>query len=127
MANISAIRIIFLLLGVCFMLLGLLGAILPVLPTTPFMIIALACFSRSSQRFHNWLYNHPLFGPPLQKWDQHRVISPIAKTMAITAMSISFIYMVFLTDAPLITVICAGLFIVYGGWYILSKPSTPPV
>lgn len=127
MRNVGATRILFLVLGLCFVGLGLLGAFLPVLPTTPFMIIALACFSRSSQRFHDRLYNHPLFGPTLRTWHQYQVIPLVVKVMAITAMGISFIYMVFMTNVPVIAVICTGLFIIYGAWYILSKPSVPPV
>ena len=119
-------RPFFLVLGMTFVGLGLLGSILPVLPTTPFMILALWCFARSSQRFHGWLYNHRVFGPPLHMWDQYRVIPTIAKATAVTAMAASMIYIVLFSSAPSYAVVAMGAFVAYAAWYILSKPSQVP-
>jgi len=47
---------------------GILGIVLPLLPTTPFMLLAAALFARSSPRFHRWLLAHPWFGPPIEDW-----------------------------------------------------------
>ena len=60
--------------GLFFFGLGSVGVLLPVLPTTPFIILALWCFAGSSKRLHDWLYNHRLFGPALQRWRENRVI-----------------------------------------------------
>jgi uncharacterized membrane protein YbaN (DUF454 family) len=120
------VRILFLLLGLLFVGLGLIGAFLPVLPTTPFMIVALACFARSSQRFHDWLFNHPLFGPPLQQWHHHRVIPPMVKAASVTAMMGSMIYVAAFSNAPWYLVTAMGLFIAFSAWFILSKPRYPP-
>lgn len=119
-------RPVFLALGLMFVGLGLLGSVLPVLPTIPFMILALWCFARSSKTFHDWLYHHRIFGPPLRKWDQHRVIPPIAKFAAVTAMAASMIYVSLYSTAPWYALAAMGAFIVYGAWYILSKPSQVP-
>ena len=124
--NGSLRRPLFLVLGMTFVGLGLLGTILPVLPTTPFMILALWCFARSSQRFHRWLYDHRIFGPPLRKWDQHRVIPPIAKIASVAAMTASMIYVVLFSAAPLYAVAAMGAFIGFAACYILSKPSRGP-
>ncbi|MBF0583191.1 MAG: YbaN family protein [Magnetococcales bacterium] len=120
------VRMLFLLLGLLFVGLGLIGAFLPVLPTTPFMIVALACFARSSQRFHDWLFSHPLFGPTLQQWHHHRVIPPMAKAASVTAMMGSMIYVAAFSNAPWYLVTAMGLFIAFSAWFILSKPGTPP-
>ncbi len=126
MLNSRATRFIFLVMGLFFVGLGIVGIFLPILPTTPFMIIALGCFARGSQTLHDWLYNHRLFGPSLQTWDEHRVIPPIAKIFAVAAMGISFFFMVTMTEAPFVSIMCAAVTIAYGAWYVLSKPSIPP-
>ena len=78
----NAIRLLYITLGMLFVSLGALGAILPVLPTVPFMLLALWCFANSSERLHEWLYHHKLFGPPLQRWKQYRVIPLHTKIIA---------------------------------------------
>ena len=55
-------------LGTLFVALGALGAVLPVLPTTPFLLLAAACYARASTRFYNWLLNNRLFGPSIEAW-----------------------------------------------------------
>lgn len=113
-------------LGLAFVGLGLLGTVLPVLPTTSFMILALWCFARSSKRFHDWLYHHRVFGPPLQQWDQHRVIPPLAKIVAVTAMVASMVYVVLFSTAPWYLIAAMAVVIAYGAWFILTKPSRAP-
>jgi uncharacterized membrane protein YbaN (DUF454 family) len=115
-----------LLLGWCFFLLGAVGVVVPGLPTTPFMLLALWAFSKSSKRFHDWLYSHPFFGPPLQNWERHQVISLRMKIFALLTMVGALAYMVFVAEVPgWMSVITASI-MAYGAYFILSKPSTSP-
>lgn len=113
-------------LGWLFFSMGLIGVFLPVLPTTPFMILALWAFSKSSEKFHYWLYHHRLFGPSLKLWDKHRVIPLIAKIASITFMTVSMSYMVVFSTFENWLKVITGLFMLSVAVYILGKPSKPP-
>ena len=123
----TTLRLIYLLIGWIALILGVIGAFLPVMPTVPFLIVALWGFSKSSQRFHDWLYHHKVYGPMLRQWDRHRVIPLWGKIWACVAMSGSLIIMVFLMQAPLPLVAMAAAVMLAVAAYILSKPSRPPV
>ena len=73
-------------LGFLFLALGALGVVLPVLPTTPFLRLAAACFARSSQRFYDWLLNSRVFGQLIRNWRDTRSIPRRAKRLAIATM-----------------------------------------
>ncbi len=105
---------------------GFVGVFLPLLPTTPFMIIALWSFSRSSPRFHNWLYTHQLFGPPLQQWDKFRVIPPLAKILSVFLMAASLAYLCLYVRPPIWVILLTASVMTFGSWFILTKPSYRP-
>lgn len=69
---------------------GIVGIVLPLLPTTPFMLLAAALFARSSPRFHRWLLTHPWFGPPIVDWLQYRGIRRQARRRAIIFILLTF-------------------------------------
>ena len=73
--------------GVACIALGLAGLVLPVLPTTPFILLAAFCFARASPRLHQWLLRSPTFGPMIREWQQHRAIPWRTKLTAIALMS----------------------------------------
>ena len=109
-----------------FVLLAAIGVLLPVMPTTPFLLLALWGFSNCSPRFHDWLYNHKLFGPTLQRWHKYHVISVYAKTLSISMMSISLISILFFTGYHYSIKAITFIIIAYGAFFVLSKPSKPP-
>lgn len=119
-------RFVYLGLGWFFFGVGLLGAFLPVLPTTPFMILALWAFSNSSERLRAWLYNHRVFGAQLQRWQEYRVIPPGAKMASIGAMSVSLAYLVLCGGLAWPWLAATAALMAYGAWFILTKPSRPP-
>jgi len=77
---------VFLLLGFVFLGVGLLGVFLPILPATPFVLLAAACFARSSEKWHRWLLANGTFGPMVRNWEQNRCISCRIKAVAILSM-----------------------------------------
>ena len=120
-------RYVLLTIGWFFVGLGAIGVFLPVLPTTPFLIISLWAFSRSSKKFHDWLYNHRWYGSYLKAWDQHRVIPVQAKVMAITFMALGWgVFTFYIAQSwtwPIIIATCEVMVM----FYILSKPSKGPI
>jgi uncharacterized membrane protein YbaN (DUF454 family) len=117
---------LYFLLGWIFFGTGVVGAFLPVLPTTPFMLLALWMFSKSSDRFHHWLYNHRVFGPPLQRWQQHHVIPWTAKLAAVGMMIFSFVLMLLFRDWAWWIYLLIGAVMLYGIGFVMTKPSYPP-
>lgn len=83
-------RIILLIIGWLAMGLATLGVILPLLPTTPFLLLAAWCFARSSPRFHHWLLHRSVFGPYLRHWQRYRALPPGAKGRMVTFTLITF-------------------------------------
>ena len=75
--------------GILCLILGFIGVFLPLLPTTPFILLAAFCFSKSSERIHRWLLQHPRFGPLIRDWQEHRVIRPRAKLLASTMIGVT--------------------------------------
>lgn len=70
--------------------LGVAGIVLPVLPTTPFVLLAAACFARSSVRFHDTMMNHRIAGPIIHEWQTHRAMPRRAKRAGFLLMALSF-------------------------------------
>ena len=85
-------------LGIISLTLGFIGAVLPVLPTTPFILLSAYCFSKSSDRFYNWLINIPAFGKSIQNWNENGSISRRGKVMCFFSITGVIIYFCFFSD-----------------------------
>lgn len=105
---------------------GLVGVIVPGLPTTVFLIVALWAFSRSSEKFQLWLWNHPRLGPPLRAWHDYRVIPVGAKILATTMMAGSFFFVAFfVAESWVLPGVMAAVMVPVAA-YLLSRASTVP-
>jgi uncharacterized protein len=109
--------------GILALLLGMVGIFMPLLPTTPFVLLAAFFFSKGSARLHRWLVEHPKFGCYIRDWEAEQVIPPIGK-YASTVMMVPSVSLVILTreipwflDALMAATVAAVL------WFIWTRPS----
>jgi uncharacterized membrane protein YbaN (DUF454 family) len=84
-------KIIYLILGHLTLLLGIIGIFLPILPTTPFLLLAAYFYSQSSPKLHTWIIGHKFLGPPLSDWQDHGMIGIKAKIIATIMISLVLI------------------------------------
>lgn len=117
------LRGIYLAVGLFFVALGVAGAFLPVLPTTPFMIVAAACFARSSVRLENWLLAHKRFGPTLREWRARGAVPRKAKFASLAGTSVGYV-LFWLGSSPGPLLASAVALLMLGGVaYVFSRPS----
>ena len=120
-----AARYAYVAVGLLFVGLGALGVVLPVVPTTPFLLISLWAFARSSHRLEAWLLGHRVFGPRLVEWRKHRVI-PLSVKLTAWGSMVGSLTLMILTGASPIAIIGAASVMAIGAGYVASKPSKPP-
>lgn len=118
-------RLIFVGCGHLSLALGVVGAFLPLLPTTPFILLAAYFYSRGSERFHRWLYEHPRFGRMLLDWNKHGVIRFRAKVISAVAILVSLSYPLVFLDLHWGIKLAAGFAGMCSLSFILSRPSVP--
>lgn len=117
------VRAFWLTLGFASLILGFIGVFLPVLPTTPFVLLAAFSFSKSSKRLHQWIRHSPLFGPPIRDWQDGGVIRPPAKRLATFFIVLSFSGLTFFSPMPLVGKIVFDVFAAGVLIFIWSRPS----
>ena len=101
-----AIRICLIITGIFFVGVGTLGIVLPLLPTTPFLVLAAICFSRSSERFHNWLLNNKWFGAYIKNYREGKGILLRQKVVVLSLLILTIGYScIFLLDHIAVRVI----------------------
>lgn len=119
------LRILLILAGLGSLGLAILGVFLPLLPTTPFLLLAAACFARSSERLHRWLLAHPRLGPFIRDWEQGGAIRPSAKRAATVLMLATGGLSLLLVRAPLAAKAAMGLTFAGVLTFIWTRPSAP--
>jgi uncharacterized membrane protein YbaN (DUF454 family) len=116
------LRLIYLGIGWLCAILGIIGAFLPVMPTTPFLIVAVWAFSRSSPRLKNWLYHHPKYGETIRNWFEYGAVGVRVKIFAIVTMSLSVPIVYVFTQ----NIVIAGIqitMLVLVSLFLISRPS----
>ncbi|BFM08896.1 YbaN family protein [Halioxenophilus aromaticivorans] len=102
-------KIFLLSLGWLALITGVIGIFLPLLPTTPLVLLASWCFARSSQRFHSWLLNQRHLGPIIQRWENGEGITPTVRNRALIALWLGLLGSMLIVGkwwAPLILGVC---------------------
>ncbi len=118
----EAVRALWFALGGASLVLGILGALLPLLPTTPFIILAAFCFAKCSPTLHARLLRSPTFGPAIRNWRERRAISKRGKIASVAAMSVSLI-LSFALGAELAIVGVQALVLSGAASFILTRNS----
>jgi len=102
--------------------LAAIGVVLPLLPTTPFVLLAAFFASKGSPAFASWLEEHPSFGPAIRDWRRNRVIPLKAKVLACSMMTLSW-GLLFVAGAAATVLAVSGIFLLGVAGYLLTRPS----
>ncbi|MEH2502324.1 uncharacterized membrane protein YbaN (DUF454 family) [Bradyrhizobium sp. AZCC 1578] len=116
-------RIIYFSLGWVMVALGVIGLVMPLMPGTVFLIVAVACFARSSPRFEAWLLDHPTFGKPLRDWRAAGAIPRSAKAMACAGMTIGFLVFWYSVEPSLPLAVAVAVMFLACAVYVVSRPA----
>ncbi|OWJ73211.1 hypothetical protein CDV52_14175 [Haematobacter missouriensis] len=108
--------------GGFFVLLGFVGAVLPIMPTVPFLIVAAFCFGRSSEKMHVWLMTHRIFGPPLRNWETNRAIRRQTKWIALLSMAVGFAFVTAFVGLPIWALAIQGTILTIVSIFIWTRP-----
>ena len=118
------VRGIFFCLGCLFVGLGGIGVVLPLVPTTPFLLLAAACFARSYRRFYDWLLGNRVFGPTIRQWQESRSVALRTKVVAIALLvltlgsSVVFFVPLWPVKGALVAI---GVWVI---WFLVRLPTT---
>ena len=110
--------------GLLMVALGIIGIALPVMPTTIFFILALACFTRSSPKLSAWLLNHPRYGESLRHWQEHKIVPTRAKFLAAFGMVLGYIFLL-QSAAPVWVMYLVAVIEIGVLGYLINRPSAP--
>lgn len=117
-------RGLYLLIGWVMVALAVAGAVLPVLPTTPFLLVAAWAFAKASPALDRWLHTHPRFGPFLTDWRNHGAIPRRGKVAAVVGMIVSWLVVLLVSGNP-VALAASGLTMACVAVYVVTRPSPP--
>ncbi len=119
-------RFFWFVMGFSIMVIGLIGVVVPVLPTTPLMILAAACFAKSSQRFYDWIINNKMFGHHVKNYREGKGIPKKSKPLILGTLWCFVLFAVIIAipnSAPLISKISTLILALIGTIFILMIPN----
>ena len=120
-------RVLLIILGFVSLAVGLVGIFVPLLPTTPFVLLSAYLFSKSSKTFHRWLREHRHFGRSVREWEEHQVVPLKAKIFGTVLTSISMIGVPLLTAVPGWAMATVGTLFAIVLAFVWTRPSRPPL
>ena len=118
-------RLAWLVIGCLAVALGALGVVLPLLPTTPFVLVAAFAFMRSSRRLHAWLIEHRVFGPLIADWRRYGAIRRPTKVIGIASMAGVFTVSLLLGASVVVLAVQATV-LTASAIFVASRPEPPP-
>lgn len=118
-------RSLYIALGFVMLALGIIGAFLPVMPTTIFLILSAWFFGRSSPRLEAWLLNHPRFGPTLRAWRENGAVPRKAKIFACLGMAFGYIIFFMAAHPTLLLALLVAAFMLASAAYVVTRPEPP--
>ena len=105
------------------LMLGLIGVVLPGLPTTPFILLAAACYAKASPRLHSWLLNHKLTGPMLRDWERDHSLTRRNKIVAVGSMLLMVSFSIWSFRGRLVLQLVLLALGAIGAWVVLRIPT----
>ncbi len=117
-------RVVLILIGIVSLALGALGVFLPLLPTTPFILVSAFAFANSSERLHQWLLDHNVFGPLIANWRSHGAISRRTKIISLASMA-AIIVISLLLAVPTHVIVIQAVVLSASAIFIVTRPLPP--
>lgn len=114
------VRAVLVVVGTTALIIGVIGIVVPVLPTTPFLLVAAACYARSSTRLYAWLLGQPSLGRIVAEWRRSRSLPPGVKARALLIVALTFAVSIVLVDGPELRLVlmAIGLLLAYFLWRV---------
>jgi len=119
-----AARLTWLIVGFVALALGALGIVLPLVPTTPFVLVAAFAFAQSSEKLHQWLLEHNVFGPLIDNWRRHGAISRRAKVISVVSM-VAVLAISVAMALPMVVIVTQLVVLGAAALFILTRPEPP--